>query len=298
MSASDALKSLLGEELLSKTGMVKTADALGGKKLIMVYFSAHWCPPCRGFTPKLIEKYNASAVSNQVEVVFVSSDRDEEAFAAYFGEMPWLAVPHADRDRKSSLSEKYGVRGIPSLIVLNADGELVTTEGRAQLDKFFGDNVVADATPAKGDVNSSHFIDLLGEELSRKAGKIKTAEALAGRQLIMLYFSAHWCPPCRGFTPHLAAQYKKAAAAKGIEVVFVSSDMDENSFKSYHGEMPWLAVPYADRTRASTLGDKYGVEGIPALIVLNANGDVVTKEGRAEVDTFFGAAGSGCCTIS
>ena len=26
-------------------------------KVIGIYFSAHWCPPCRGFTPKLVEWY-------------------------------------------------------------------------------------------------------------------------------------------------------------------------------------------------------------------------------------------------
>jgi len=302
MSASDALKTLLGEELLSKNGTVSTADALGGKKLIMIYFSAHWCPPCRGFTPNLTAKYNASAVSNQVEVVFVSSDRDEEAFAGYFSEMPWLAVPFADRNRKTSLSEKYGVRGIPSLIVLNSDGELVTTQGRAELDQFLGDNVVAEDALAEGAVRSAsaNFIDLVGEELSNHSGKIKTAEALGGKRLIMLYFSAHWCPPCRGFTPLLVAKYKEAAEAKGIEVIFVSSDMDESSFNNYHNEMPWLALPYADRTGVSKLEGKYGITGIPSLVVLDANGDLVTTEGRAEVDTFFGtgSSASSCCTIS
>ena len=35
--------------------------------------------------------------------------------------------------------------------------------------------------------------------------------------------------------------------AKGLEVVFVSSDRDEASFKEYFGEMPWLALDFSDR---------------------------------------------------
>ncbi len=31
--------------------------------------------------------------------------------------------------------------------------------------------------------------------------------------LNLMYFSAHWCPPCRGFTPNLAKFY--CAANKG-----------------------------------------------------------------------------------
>ena len=32
-------------------------------------------------------------------------------------------------------------------------------------------------------------------------------QAMAGKQALALYFSAHWCPPCRGFTPQLAEWY-------------------------------------------------------------------------------------------
>ncbi|CAF4423383.1 unnamed protein product, partial [Rotaria sp. Silwood2] len=57
-------------------------------------FSAHWCPPCRAFTPKLAELYKeAQTTSSSFRVVFVSCDRDEESFNAYRAEMPWSAVP-------------------------------------------------------------------------------------------------------------------------------------------------------------------------------------------------------------
>ena len=50
-----------GDELKSKSGAVKTAEALADK-VVAIYFSAHWCPPCRGFTPKLAEIYNGLKV--------------------------------------------------------------------------------------------------------------------------------------------------------------------------------------------------------------------------------------------
>jgi thiol-disulfide isomerase/thioredoxin len=44
---------LVGPELLTRQGPTPTAVALGGKAVVGLYFSAHWCPPCRGFTPEL-----------------------------------------------------------------------------------------------------------------------------------------------------------------------------------------------------------------------------------------------------
>ncbi|CAF5156466.1 unnamed protein product [Rotaria sp. Silwood1] len=52
-------------------------------------------------------------------------------------------------------------------------------------------------------------------------------------KIIGLYFSAHWCPPCRNFTPILSKFYKKYVETKNFEIIFISSDRDENSFNDY-----------------------------------------------------------------
>ena len=53
-----------GQELLKADGSkVEAEGALQGKDFVCLYFSAHWCPPCRMFTPKLKEFYNVSLES-------------------------------------------------------------------------------------------------------------------------------------------------------------------------------------------------------------------------------------------
>merc|ERR1712031_72911 len=109
----------IGSDLVAKTD----------GKPIGLYFSAHWCPPCRGFTPKLAEWYK-EGLKDKMEIVFVSSDRDQASFNDYFGEMPWLAMPFEKREEKAALSDAFGISGIPSFVVLTADGAVITTEGR------------------------------------------------------------------------------------------------------------------------------------------------------------------------
>ncbi|CAF3085156.1 unnamed protein product [Rotaria sp. Silwood2] len=43
--------------------------------------------------------------------------------------MPWKAIPYSDRDRSKQLSEKFDVEGIPTLVVLSADGKILTGDG-------------------------------------------------------------------------------------------------------------------------------------------------------------------------
>ena len=99
-------------------------------KLIGIYFSAHWCPPCRQFTPVLIETYNDVNKDGKVfEVFFLSSDHDQAQFDGYYGIMPWIAVPWGDQ-RKADLSKQFGVTGIPKFIVMKPDGTIVDVNAR------------------------------------------------------------------------------------------------------------------------------------------------------------------------
>ena len=124
-SGAAGLAELLGDTLLTKEGEVPVSTALSGKKYIMLYFSAHWCPPCKQYTPELARAYTASTKQAEVAIVFVSSDRDQKSFDSYYAEMPFYALPFGARDEAASLGEKFGIRGIPTLVLLDGEGKLV-----------------------------------------------------------------------------------------------------------------------------------------------------------------------------
>ena len=126
------LKGLLGSRLLSKRGVVST-DQLAGK-ITGLYFSAHWCPPCRMFTPRLMATYaKLREEGRDFEVVFLSSDHDLQSFMEYFSAMPWLALPFEERDRKQMLSSRFNVSGIPTLVLIDDQGRVICPNGRDAL---------------------------------------------------------------------------------------------------------------------------------------------------------------------
>jgi len=271
---------MLGTTLQSKNGTVST-DVLADK-VIGLYFSAHWCPPCRGFTPKLAEAYTRyQKAGKNLEIVFVSSDKGQKEFDEYYGEMPWLALPFDDRATKDKLSKKFKVRGIPSLIILDTDGSMITSDGRSA--------IMEDPEGEQFPWRPRPLSELLAGDFVGKDGKAVSSNSLKSKHL-GLYFSAHWCPPCRGFTPKLAQFYKDFVATRGaeFEIIFVSSDKGQSEFDEYYGEMPWLALPYADRARKEALSKAFDVSGIPSFVMLGpeaADGSrpVINKNARGAV---------------
>jgi nucleoredoxin len=109
-------------------------------KYYAFYYTASWCPPCRTFTPVLVDFYKKHKNKN-FEIILVSSDRSEDAMLEYAkkGKMPW---PHVDYKKTRDISSmlNHGVRGIPALIVCDAEGNNLgnfrsNLEGLAELIK-------------------------------------------------------------------------------------------------------------------------------------------------------------------
>nr|ABV72236.1 cytosolic tryparedoxin [Leishmania donovani] len=119
-------------KLQKQNEMVDTSSLSG--KTVFFYFSASWCPPCRGFTPQLVEFYDKHHVSKNFEIILASWDEEEEDFNGYYAKMPWLALPFEKRNIVEALTKVFKVESIPTLIGLNADtGEIVTTRARHAL---------------------------------------------------------------------------------------------------------------------------------------------------------------------
>jgi len=237
-------------------------DALkqAGSKLVAVDFTATWCPPCRQISP-VFEKM----AGENPDVIFLKIDVDENAETSAACKI--RCMPTFQFYRGASMVEEFS----------GAD--------QAKLKASVKKLKPSTPTPTLVPVSAGpDMAKLLGDKFVTPQGKTVGKEALKGKH-IGIYFSAHWCPPCRGFTPQLVETYKALQKANGnqFEIIFVSSDRDEEAFKAYHGEMPWLAMPFSDRKRKDELCKAFKISGIPSLIMVDIDGKVITDKARGRV---------------
>lgn len=122
---------IIGNKLIDNNNQTYDLKETTTNTYFALYFSAKWCGPCRSFTPKLIDFYNKS---ENFEVIFVSLDKNENEFSEYFSKMPWKSLPF-DNQQSEELSEFFGVQGIPTLILVDHEGNVLTRQGKEMIEK-------------------------------------------------------------------------------------------------------------------------------------------------------------------
>ena len=104
--------------------MTSYTEDLTQKPYLLIYYSASWCPPCKAFTPKLMQFYSQfKAKRSLFEVILVSLDKSEQQMLGYmksFG-MPWPAI-YYDKRFSIDFLKQYTPNSIPRVIVLDSNG--------------------------------------------------------------------------------------------------------------------------------------------------------------------------------
>jgi len=152
------MENLFGDTLLKDVKKSSgTKAALKGKDLILLYFSASWCSPCKAFTPVLTKFYKACCVPNGVEILYISSDNDLDSFNEYYAKMPWLSLPAAGTaDIRQKLAHSLMVSGIPHLVVLDA-----------KTGQFIAENAKSDVSDVGNDVKKGKALITSWKEKER-----------------------------------------------------------------------------------------------------------------------------------
>jgi thiol-disulfide isomerase/thioredoxin len=137
-------------EAIGKPFVLEFENAISGEKIsmkdlkgkvVVLDFWATWCPPCVAEMPKMKELY-AKYREQGVEFIGVSLDQSKEegglASLKKFVKENAIAWPQYYQGDywSSKFSKSWGINSIPCVFIVDADGNLFSTQARGKLEEM------------------------------------------------------------------------------------------------------------------------------------------------------------------
>ncbi|MDQ7779735.1 MAG: thioredoxin family protein, partial [Planctomycetota bacterium] len=204
-------------------------EATRAGKLLLVDFYGDWCPWCT----KMDETFENADVKELMTNFFHYVKLDVGKF-----------------ERHKECMSYYGVEGLPHVIVLRPDGEIVMSQaGYAPVDEFKANLWRAVEDVAKWLESEMGIHPDLEESLEK---------ANAENKLLLVDFYGDWCPWCVKMDETMADEDVKEMVARGFYYV----KLDVGKFE-----------------RHQECTSTYGVDGIPHWMVFDSDGTVLASKG-------------------
>ncbi|MFO1094276.1 MAG: TlpA disulfide reductase family protein [Planctomycetaceae bacterium] len=105
-------------------------------KVVLVDFWATWCGPCLQELPNVLDNYEKYHEKG-FEVVGISLDENAETLKTFLEEnkLPWATLYDKEQEKQgfeNAIAEHYGITGIPTVILVNQEGNVVSLEARGE----------------------------------------------------------------------------------------------------------------------------------------------------------------------
>ncbi len=197
-------------------------------KTVVLDFWASWCPDCRKDAPEVVRMYEAYRPYG-IEFIGISMDTDVEAWKKAIEKygITYPQVSELKKFKETDIAQAYGVKWIPSMVVVGPDGEVkLSTVLTYKVDKYLKELTTGSYQAAqKGEVV---FID--GHHGRLKA-LIQKPELQQGEKCPMVIF-------CHGFSGtkdgplfELVADTLQAHGIASIRFDFNGHGESEGDFK-------------------------------------------------------------------
>ncbi len=108
--------------------------------------------------------------------------------------------------------------------------------------------------------------------------------AFANKDLLILFFGASWCDASVRFAPTFANFFRNARL-QGVEACLVSLDLEPKSMYRFMGGAGLCSLAVEPQTgKADKLVQRFQVRKLPAVVVVDRQGNVVCEDGKEEVE--------------
>ena len=166
----------------------------------------------------------------------------------------------------------------------------LTAEAYRQLGELLADRGNEEvARTAQMMLGAARRLTLVGQPFELTGTRIDGAafdlKSLKDR-VILIDFWATWCGPCRAEFPNIKRHYEQYHD-RGFEVVGVSIDQDRAALEKYLEDkgVPWVTLHEQEQGGRHPATVQYGIFGIPAMILIGRDGNVISTQARGEVLT-------------
>jgi len=264
---------LLGEKLRGPDNSIfKTEKELDDKECVGFYFSAGWEPTCQKYTELLQRKFKHEYKEKGMAIVLISQDCDESQFRQQHSKTDFLALPWSEKEKRDKLKAMCKVTDLPGLILFTPEADIYNYDARKTIKEAEGFPWIPRALD-----------DMLEGPFQRRAKS--EPDVKVTNKMLGLYFGAGWSKQCKEFTPILAKMYdslKKRDPHVNFEIIYVSGDTSEETYKETLKTMPWCAITWANREDTENLKTRFNVLDIPHLVILDEDQETVLNEDAKE----------------